>query len=74
MVQDSFKREVELPAIQAGFRRRLGAAVQVSVVFVPEIAPEKSGKFRYVISHVAAGQAAVPVATSRPHGSALNHA
>ena len=37
--------------IVEGFRRRLGAAVQVDVEFVPQIAPEKSGKFRYVVSH-----------------------
>lgn len=43
------------PACQAhiieGFRRRLGAAVTVDVELVDAIAPEKSGKFRYVISH-----------------------
>lgn len=39
--------------IVAGFRQRLGAAVQVDVHCVPEIAPEKSGKYRYVVSHVA---------------------
>lgn len=37
------------------FKARLGAAVAVEVRRVAEIAPEKSGKFRYVVSHVAAG-------------------
>ena len=39
--------------IVEGFRRRLGAAVQVQVQRVEAIAPEKSGKFRYIVSHVA---------------------
>ncbi len=41
-------------SIVNGLRRRLGAGVQVSVERVAAIAPEKSGKFRYVISHVPA--------------------
>lgn len=38
--------------IRQGFRSRLGAGVTVSVERVDEIEPEKSGKFRYVVSHV----------------------
>jgi len=41
-------------AIVAGFRRRLGPTVQVSVEFVEQIPAEQSGKFRYVVSRVAA--------------------
>lgn len=37
-----------------GMRARLGAEVRVSVEEVAELAPEKSGKFRYVMSRVAA--------------------
>ena len=37
--------------IVLGFRKRLGADVLVEVRRVAQIAPEKSGKFRYVISH-----------------------
>lgn len=37
-----------------GMRARLGADVAVSVEEVAELAPEKSGKFRYVMSRVAA--------------------
>ncbi|CAN5730320.1 phenylacetate--CoA ligase family protein [soil metagenome] len=48
----TFDRSRE-PAIVAGFRRRLGDAVEVKVEFLAEIPPEKSGKFRYVVSHVA---------------------
>lgn len=36
-----------------GFRRRLGNEVNIAVEFVEHIPAEKSGKFRYVISHVA---------------------
>jgi phenylacetate-CoA ligase len=34
------------------FKDRLGASVQVRIDAVAEIAPEKSGKYRYVVSHV----------------------
>jgi len=39
--------------VDAEFKRRLGQEVEVVCEFVGEIPPEKSGKFRYVISHVA---------------------
>jgi phenylacetate-CoA ligase len=45
-------------AIVAGFQRRLGAGVHVDVELVDHIPPEKSGKFRYVVSKVGA---AMPV-------------
>jgi phenylacetate-CoA ligase len=37
--------------IRTGFKRRLGQSVQVDVDVVDNIAAEKSGKFRYIISH-----------------------
>jgi phenylacetate-CoA ligase len=40
--------------IQAGLRARLGPGVTVNVELVPHIRPEPSGKFRYVVSRVAA--------------------
>ncbi|MFM9916850.1 MAG: phenylacetate--CoA ligase family protein [Rhizobacter sp.] len=47
------------PANQAeivrGFKRRLGDSVEVHVEKVDRIAPEKSGKFRYVVSHALPG-------------------
>lgn len=44
--------------IQAGMRARLGGGVAVEVETVAEIPPEKSGKYRYVISRVdVAGEA-----------------
>lgn len=39
--------------IVAGFKRRLGAQVDITLEHVAAIAPEKSGKFRYVVSRVA---------------------
>ena len=46
--------EATRAAIQAGLARRLGSRVDIAVELVEEIAPETSGKFRYVVSHVAA--------------------
>ncbi|MEQ1530355.1 MAG: phenylacetate--CoA ligase family protein, partial [Methylococcales bacterium] len=39
-------------AIAEVFHKRLGAGIHVKFEYVSEIAKEKSGKFRYVISHV----------------------
>ena len=50
-----FDREARIPVIVEGFRRRLGAQVQVDVRLVDRIPPEASGKFRYIVSHVRAG-------------------
>lgn len=44
--------ETTRQSIVLGIRKRLGDAVQVEVDVVGAIAPEKSGKFRYVVSHV----------------------
>ena len=46
--------------IVAGFRRRLGSEVQVQVERVAGIAPERSGKYRYVVSRVSLPESAVP--------------
>ncbi|MES2298303.1 MAG: AMP-binding protein [Pseudomonadota bacterium] len=40
--------------IETGFKARLGAQVRVLIDEVGSIAPEASGKFRYVVSHVTA--------------------
>lgn len=42
-------------AIDAGLRHRLGEDVRVTVRVVEQIAPEASGKHRYVVSHVPLG-------------------
>jgi phenylacetate-CoA ligase len=49
---DGFDRAEQLPGIVAGFKRRLGQGVQVDVEWVEEIPAERSGKFRYVVSHL----------------------
>lgn len=41
-------------AVESGLRARLGDTVRIEVEPVAQIAPEKSGKFRYVVSKVAA--------------------
>ena len=41
-----------VPALVDGFKRRLGSDVTVEVELVGNIAPEKSGKFRYIVSKV----------------------
>lgn len=41
-------------AIVAGFKRRLGEGVEIRVRLADTIEPEKSGKYRYIVSHVAA--------------------
>ncbi len=46
--------EATRTTIQTGLARRLGDRVDIVVELVEEIAAEKSGKFRYVVSHVAA--------------------
>jgi phenylacetate-CoA ligase len=41
-----------IDAIEHGFKARLGQGVAVEVERVAEIAPERSGKFRYVVGRV----------------------
>jgi phenylacetate-CoA ligase len=50
----AFKPDV-VPRIVEGIQKRLGADVEVTVQLVPAIAPEKSGKYRYIISHALPG-------------------
>lgn len=38
--------------ITSGLKQRLGYNIQVQIEYLPEIPPEKSGKFRYVVSQV----------------------
>ena len=48
---DAFTEDV-VASIVAGIRARLGSGVDVRIDRVADIPPEKSGKFRYVVSHV----------------------
>jgi len=49
-----FQPECE-QTIMAGFKRRLGAGVEIEIERVAVIPKEASGKFRYIVSKVAAG-------------------
>jgi phenylacetate-CoA ligase len=51
LVPDAQFEQASLERIASGFKRRLGAGVDVQVSIVDAIAPEKSGKFRYIVSH-----------------------
>ena len=49
---DAYDRPLAEARILTEFRKRLGADVEVNIEYVEAIAKERSGKFRYVISHV----------------------
>lgn len=51
VTDDRFDR-ANLAAIERGAKARLGQSVSVNVQLVGDIAPEKSGKYRYVVSKV----------------------
>ncbi len=51
-------RETSLEGIRAGIARRLGDGVEVEVIRTDAIPSERSGKFRYIVSHVDAGSVA----------------
>lgn len=55
LVTDDRFREAEIENIKSGVRQRLGMGVRVEVERVAGIPKEASGKYRYVVSHVAAG-------------------
>ena len=81
IVQQSVDRtEVEIVAdhrfgpaeerrIARDFRARLGATVEVVVRRVSRIPPERSGKHRYVVSHVGAVPATAPARTEDAHAA-----
>ena len=52
VVSDGGLRAAVRAQIVAGFRARLGKTVEIRIEEVGEIPREKSGKFRYVVSHV----------------------
>ena len=53
LATDSHFDEAHISKIQAGIQQRLGAGVRVQIERVAEVPKEKSGKYRYVVSHVA---------------------
>lgn len=56
LVTDDGFDPASLGTIVSGFRARLGSRVQVDVRRVDTIPPEKSGKYRYVVSHAIGGE------------------
>ncbi len=54
LVAEPHFRPDALDGIRAAFRARLGEDVQVDIDLVGDIAPEASGKYRYIVSHVVA--------------------
>ncbi len=52
LVVDQHFSDASLDLIQTGFKRRLGNEVVIVVDLVDQIAAEKSGKYRYIVSHV----------------------
>ena len=56
IVKGSGYQESHEQEIVKTFRQRLGASVDVKLDYVSEIANEKSGKFRYIVSHVNPGR------------------
>ena len=54
VIDERFDLDAHPGDIVAGFKRRLGASVDVNVEVVPAIPAEQSGKFRYVVSHATA--------------------
>jgi phenylacetate-CoA ligase len=52
LVTDAAFDQANLPGIERGAKARLGEDVVVEVQLVNEIPPEKSGKYRYVVSRV----------------------
>jgi phenylacetate-CoA ligase len=51
LVPEAGFRPEAVQTIVSAFQRRLGSEVRVDVERVDEIAPERSGKFRYIVSH-----------------------
>ncbi len=54
IVKNAHYSEADSESIKQTFNQRLGKNVTIEIEFVSEIGKEKSGKFRYVISHVPA--------------------
>ena len=58
VVPDERYTDAVATALVSGFRQRLGSGVEVRVERVDAIAPERSGKFRYIVSHATPADAA----------------
>jgi phenylacetate-CoA ligase len=63
VVRNTNWREESLRKIEMGLKRRMGDNVNIRIQLVDDIAPETSGKHRYVVSHVSLGSG-LGIATS----------
>jgi phenylacetate-CoA ligase len=52
VVPDARWNDAAREAVLGGLRSRLGTALMIDLKLLDAIAPEASGKYRYVISHV----------------------
>ena len=52
VVPDAHWNETAREAVVQGLRARLGPALNIDLKLLDAIAPEASGKHRYVVSHV----------------------
>ena len=67
LVTDAAFDTASLILIEQGFKARLGSEVRIVAEQVARIAPEKSGKFRYVVSHaVMPGIGTIPASPRQP--------
>jgi phenylacetate-CoA ligase len=64
---DGFMHD-DIDRIENGFKRRLGDDVSIVIDLVDQIPPDTSGKFRYVMSHVAEAHATQLAPTPRGIG------
>lgn len=55
VVEPHYQAESDL-AIIKGFKQRLGESVDITIEKVAEISPEKSGKYRYIVSNATQSQ------------------
>jgi len=58
LVTDSLFERQAIDRITTAFHQRLGAAVEVQISTVDSIPAEKSGKYRYIVSHAVTAQGA----------------
>ena len=52
IVKDSIFKDESEAEIRDGFKKRIGADTEVLLNYLPGIEPERSGKFRYIVSKV----------------------
>ncbi|MEW9899367.1 AMP-binding protein [Chitinivorax sp. PXF-14] len=64
VTDERFQGAASEARIRGAFAARLGANVQTDIEYLAAIEPERTGKYRYVVSKVSQIQAGVPAATN----------